>query len=24
MILLVLIFTVTLIQRRVFGDAPTW
>jgi multiple sugar transport system permease protein len=24
MILLVLIFTVTLIQRRVFGDAPSW
>jgi multiple sugar transport system permease protein len=24
MILLVLIFTVTLIQRRVFGDTPTW
>jgi multiple sugar transport system permease protein len=24
MILLVLIFSVTLIQRRVFGDAPTW
>jgi multiple sugar transport system permease protein len=24
MILLVLIFTVTLIQRRVFGDAPAW
>ena len=23
-ILLALIFTVTLIQRRVFGDAPTW
>ena len=23
-ILFVLIFTVTLIQRRVFGDAPTW
>src|SRR2546427_693020 len=24
LILLVLIFTVTLIQRRVFGDAPSW
>ena len=24
MILLVLIFTVTLIQRRIFGDAPSW
>lgn len=24
MILLVIIFTVTLIQRRVFGDAPSW